>query len=238
MSSRKIEYTDGKTGFVGELFLDDSQSGKRPGVVVFPEAFGLNDHARDRARRLTELGYAALAADLHGDGQVYEDFENLRPRMEGLYADREGWRAMAQAALGALANQPEVDADNVAAIGFCFGGTTALELARSGAALKAITTFHAGLLPEQPEDKNRMAAKVMICHGSEDPMVEKSAIDTVMDEFRRDNVDWQFTFYGNAAHSFTDPDADSRGMPGLSYDATTEARSWAAMRLFFEEVLG
>lgn len=238
MSSRKIEYTDGKAGFVGEFFLDDSQSGKRPGVVVFPEAFGLNDHARERARRLTELGYAALAADLHGNGHVYEDFESLRPRMEGLYADRDGWRAMAQAALGALVNQPEVDGDRVAAIGFCFGGTTCLELARSGAALKAITTFHAGLLPEQPGDENRMAAKVMICHGAEDPMVEKSAIDTVMDEFRRDNVDWQFTFYGNAAHSFTDPDADSRGMPGLSYDARTEARSWGAMRLFFEEVLG
>ncbi len=158
--------------------------------------------------------------------------------MEGLFADREGWRAMAQAALGALVNQPEVDGDNVAAIGFCFGGTTCLELARSGAQLKAITTFHAGLLPEQPQDKGRMAAKVMICHGSEDPLVDKSAIDTVMDEFRRDEIDWQFTFYGNAEHSFSDPEADERGMPGLSYDARTEARSWAAMRLFFEEVLG
>jgi len=236
MKHREIRYTDGHTQFVGELHWDEQQGGKCPGVVVFPEAFGLNDHARERARRLAGLGYAALAADLHGDGRLIDDMEQLRPRMEGLFGDRAAWRALARAALDTLVAQPEVDGDRLAAIGFCFGGTTSLELARSGAPLGAIVTFHAGLLPELPEDAGRIRGRVLVCHGAEDPLVQKEAIDAVMGEWRRDGVDWQFTFYGNAAHSFTDPEADARGMAGLAYEPLTEARSWTAMRNLFDEV--
>ncbi len=236
MSMRKIDYSDGKKTYSGELYWNENQSGRRPGVVVFPGGFGLSDHARERAARLVDMGYAALAADLHGGGQVFEDREALRPHLEGLYADRDVWRAMARAAFDALVEQPEVDGDRTAAIGFCFGGATAIELARSGAPLTAVTTFHGGLLPRQAEDAGRIKAKIMVCHGAEDPLVEKSVIDAVMDEWRADKVDWQFIFYGNAAHSFSDPEADDRGIPGLSYDARTEARSWAAMDNFFAEV--
>lgn len=235
MNQRKIEYSNGRTQFLGELFWDETRSGRRPGVLVFPEAFGLNDHARERARRLVELGYVALVADPHGGGKVYDDMASLRPVLQGLYGDRGDWRSRAGAALDALRAQPQVDAGRTAAIGFCFGGTTALELARSGAPLAAIATFHAGLLPGLPEDAGRLRARVLICHGAEDPLVQQEAIDAVMAELRRDQADWQFVYYGKAAHSFTEPAAARRGLPGMAYNAQAEARSWAAMRQLFEE---
>lgn len=238
MSSRKIEYTHGDTCFIGELFWDETQTGRRPGVVVFPEAFGLNDHTRERAERLARLGYVAFAADPHGGGAVITEMEKLGPAMQALFADRAEWRGRARTALDTLVAQPEVDGNKLAAIGFCFGGATCLELARTGAPLNAIVTFHAGLLPEQPEDAGKVSAKVLVCHGAEDPLLKKEVIDAVMDEFRRDKVDWQFIYYGNAVHSFTDPDADKKGMPGLAYDARTEARSWTALRNFFDETFG
>jgi dienelactone hydrolase len=235
MQTQKIEYTNGKTRFIGELFWDEAHGGRRPGVVVFPEAFGLNDHARRRAERLVQLGYVALAADPHGDGRVFPDIPSVSPSMQALYADRPEWRSRARAALDTLLAQPQVDGNRIAAIGFCFGGTTCLELARSGAPLSAITTFHAGLLPGLPEDAGRIRAKVLVCHGAEDPLIKKETVEAVMAEFRRDKTDWQFIYFGNAAHSFTEPEADRRGMPGLAYEKRADARSWAALRNHFEE---
>lgn len=235
MKTQNLDYTNGKTTFIGHLALDEKADGRRPGVVVFPEAFGLNDHARQRAERLARLGYVALAADLHGDGVVIDDMAKLGPAIGALYSDRAEWRARARAALDALLAQPQVDGRRVAAIGFCFGGTTALELMRSGAPLAAVAIFHSGLLPGLPEDVGRVRARLLVCHGAEDPLVKKEAIDALMAELRRDKVDWQFIHYGNAAHSFTDPEADQRKVPGLAYDEKADARSWAAMRHLFDE---
>lgn len=238
MTSRKIGYTDGTTRFTGEFYWDESQDGQRPGIVVFPEAFGLNDHARERARRLVELGFAALAADPHGEGRVFNDLESLSLTTQGYRADRAGWRSRARAALDALLAQPEVAGDKVAAIGFCFGGATCLELARSGAPLAAIVSFHGGLLPELEGDAGQIRASVLVCHGADDPLVEDETLQEIMGEFRRDGVDWQLTYFGNAVHSFTDPLAGSHGIPGLAYDKTAEARSWSAMCNLLEEVFG
>ena len=235
MKTQSIEYTNGTQKFIGYLTWDDTQTGKRPGVVVFPEAFGLNDHARERADRLAQLGYVALAADFHGDGKVFKDLASLGPSMQALYGNRAEWRSRAKAALDTLVAQPQVDGNRTAAIGFCFGGTTAVELARSGAPLSAITTFHAGMLPGLAEDAGRIRAKVLVCHGADDPIVQKEAIDAVMSEFRRDKTDWQFIYYGNTVHSFTNPDADSRNAPPFAYSKTAEDRSWAAMRYLFDE---
>ncbi|HET8710945.1 MAG TPA: dienelactone hydrolase family protein, partial [Spongiibacteraceae bacterium] len=214
---------------------DDSHSGKRPGIVVFPEAFGLGEHARQCAEQLAQLGYIALAADPHGEGKIFTDMAGVGPAIQALYADRSEWRSRAQAALDTLVAQPLVDADKIAAIGFCFGGTTCLELARSGAPLSAIVTFHAGLLPEAPEDAGRMRAKVLLCHGADDPIVKQETIDTVMNEFRRDKVDWQFNYYGNTVHSFTNP-FQPGNVPGFAYNATVTARAWATMRNLFDEI--
>jgi len=139
------------------------------------------------------------------------------------------------AALDALVAQPQVDASKTAAIGFCFGGTTCFELARDGAPLKAIATFHAGMIPELPGDAGRIGAKVLVCHGAEDPVVQQVSLDALMADLRRDKVDWQLTYYGNAFHSFTNPDADKRNAPGQAYSKSAEDRSWAALRAFFRE---
>jgi dienelactone hydrolase len=235
VKTQTLEYTDGRTKFIGYLALDEEAGGRRPGVVVFPEAFGLNDHARERAERLARLGYVALAADLNGGGAVNDDMAKVGPAIQALYSNRGEWRARARAALDALLAQPEVDGQRVAAIGFCFGGTTALELMRSGAPLAAVATFHSGLLPGLPEDAGRVHARLLVCHGAEDPLVKKEAIDALMAELRRDKVDWQFIHFGNAAHSFTEPAADQRKVPGLAYDAKADARSWAAMRHLLDE---
>lgn len=238
MKTKTLEYTNGKTKFIGYLASDDTRDGRRPGVVVFPEAFGLGDHARRRAERLAQLGFVALAADINGEGAMYEDMAKLGPLIQSFYTNRSEWRSRARAALDALLAQPQVDAARVAAIGYCFGGTTALELARTGAPLAAIATFHAGLLAEQPEDAGRIRAKVLVCHGAEDPLVNKEAIDTLMTELRRDKADWQVIYYGNAVHSFTNPEADARHVPGLAYDKKADERSWAAMRHLFDEAFG
>lgn len=235
MKKQQIEYTDGKTTFIGQLVWDDSRSGRRPGVLVFPEAFGLNQHALQRAERLAQLGYVALAADPHGGGARFDDMPSVMPAIKALFADRAEWRSRARAALDALAAQPQVDGRKIGAIGFCFGGATCFELARSGAPLAAIVTFHAGLVPELAEDAGRIRAKVLVCHGAEDPLVTKEAMEAVVTELRRDRLDWQMISYGNAAHSFTDPEADGRNIPGLRYSERAEARSWTAMRGLLEE---
>jgi dienelactone hydrolase len=243
MNSKTLEYTNGKLQFIGKLYWneeweerDEKLAGKRPGVIVFPEAYGLGEHACRRAEQLAQLGYIALAADPHGDGKLYADIPSVGPAIQALYADRADWRSRALAALDALRAHPQVDANKIAAIGFCFGGTTCIELARSGAPLAAIATFHGGLVPELPEDVGRIRAKVLINHGADDPVVKPAAIDAVMNEFRRDKVDWEFIFFGNTVHSFTESSADKRNNPAMAYNPRAEKRSWAAMCNLFDEV--
>ncbi len=236
MKTQKVEYAAGQVKAVGYLAWDETRKERRPGVVLFPEAFGLNHHARERADRLARLGYVALAADINGEGAVYNDMAQLRPVIGALTTgNRAEWRARARAAFETLGSQPQVDSNRVGAIGFCFGGTTALELARTGVALGALVTFHAGLTAGLPEDAGKIRAKVLVCHGDKDPLANKEVLDTVLGELRRDNVDWQFTSYGNTVHSFTDPTADQRNNPAFAYNKLAEERSWAAMRYLFEE---
>ena len=238
MKTQQLTYSNGKKNFVGYLAWDETRQGARPGIIVFPEAFGLNDHARERANRLAQAGYVALAADLHGDGVVHKDLAAVGPAIQALYTNRAEWRSMAQAAFDALLAQPLVDRKRIGAIGFCFGGTTCLELARTGAAVGAIATFHAGLNVGLPEDAGRIRAKVLVNHGAEDPLVKKEGIDAFMEEMRREKVDWQFVYHGNTVHSFTEPAADKRGSPAFAYSKNAEARSWAAMRHLFDETFG
>ena len=236
MQSTTLEYTNGKQNFKGKLFFDETETGRRPGVVVFPEAFGLGEHVCERAERLARMGYVVLAADFHGGGKEYPDLASVSPVIQALYADRAEWRSRARAAFDALAAQPQVDSAKIAAVGFCFGGTTGLELARSGAPLAGVVTFHAGLIPELPEDAGRIGASVLICHGADDPIVKPEAIDAVEAEFRRDKVDWQFIYYGGALHGFTNAAIGRHGNPALAYNALADRRSWAAMTELFEEV--
>jgi dienelactone hydrolase len=232
-----LPYAAGGLAMQGELFLPAIAGGPRPGVLVFPDATGINAHARRRAQRLAEEGYAALACDLHGGGTTLE-FSEAMGVIRGLRAEPLRIRALAGGALDALAARPEVDAARLAAIGFCFGGTMALELARGGAALAAVIGFHSGLATQRPEDATAIRARVLACIGADDPTIPAEQRAAFEQEMTAARVDWQLHVYGGVVHSFTNPDADRGGRLEVSrYDAKADARSWAAMRQLFAETL-
>ncbi len=237
MHSETLTYqADGLT-MQSRLFFEPAEA-PRAGVLVFPEAFGLGPHAISRAERLAALGYVALACDLHGQAEVIEDLGQAIGLIKPLMEDPMRNRARTEGALTALTARPEVDASRIAAIGFCFGGTMALELARSGADIRAVAGFHSGLATARPEDAANIRAKVMVCIGADDPMInpeQRAAFET---EMREGGVDWQMHLYGNTVHSFTNPEADKRGMPdAIRYSAEADARSWASLQMLFAEQL-
>ena len=222
-----------------QLFFEPA-SGPRAGVLVFPEAFGLGEHAIARARRLAELGYVALACDLHGDGRVVEGLEEAIGLLKPLFEAPDRTRARAGGGLQALAARAEVDSSRVAAIGFCFGGTMCLELARAGSPLKAVVGFHSGLGTVAPKPApGSIKPRVLVCIGADDPMIPPEQRATFEAEMRGAGADWQMHLYGETVHSFTNQEAAKRGMPdAIRYNPVADAESWAAMRALFEEALG
>jgi len=238
MATRTLEYRDGAVTCRGYLAYDDQRAGPRPAVVLFPEAFGLGEHVMDRARRLAALGYVALAADPYGSGATARDMPHALELMGGVRGDVDRWRARARAALDALTAQPAVDVSKLAAIGYCFGGSTALELGRSGAPLAAIATFHAGLESPRPEDSANIKAKLLVCTGADDPMITTAQVAAFEEQLRKTKVDWQLHSYGGTVHSFTNPEAGKVGVPALAYNAVADRRSWKAMLDLFAEAFG
>jgi dienelactone hydrolase len=206
-------------------------------VLVYPEAYGLNAHALDRAERLASLGYVALASDLHGGATLYEDLGKAIKMLEPMYADPSKTRARAMGALNALAVRPEVDAARIGAIGFCFGGTMGLELARSGAKIKAVVGFHSGLSTTAPKtDARAIKAKILVCIGGDDPFIPPQQRADFETEMRDAGVDWQMHLYGKTVHSFTNPTAANANRPeAVRYDAGADRRSWQAMQNLFTE---
>ena len=219
-----------------QLFVGEG-AGPRPAVLVFPEVFGLGDHAISRARRLAELGYVALASDLHGDARLIEDLQAASAAVKPLHEDAAHTRARARGGLEALLAQPEVDPARIGAIGFCFGGTMALELARSGADVRAVVGFHSGLATPAPrEDAKAIRGRVLVCIGADDPIIPPEQRAAFEAEMREGGVDWQMHLYGGTVHSFTNQAADKRGMPhAVRYSEAADRRSWAAMRALFDE---
>ena len=188
---------------------------------------------------LAEQGYVALACDLHGDGRIVDDLQEAVGLLQPLLAAPARTRARASEALKALTGRSEVDATRVASIGYCFGGTMSLELARSGANLKAVVGFHSGLGTNAPQtDAKAIKARVLVCIGADDPMIppeQRAAFET---EMRDAGVDWQIHLYGNTVHSFTNPEAAKRNMPdAIRYSAEADERSWAALQELFSETL-
>ncbi len=218
-----------------ELYMGDGIN-RRPGVLVFPEAFGLSEHARGKAQRLAELGYVALACDIHGDGALLEDMNALMEKIGALRQDPFKTRARAQGALDALLSRPEVDPERIAAIGYCFGGTMALELARSGAPLVAVAGFHSGLQTTRPEDASQIRAKILVCLGGDDPLIPLEQRTAFEEEMRAGKVDWQMHLYGGVVHSFTNEQAGKTGRSDMAcYNASADARSWASLRALLNE---
>jgi len=235
--TEKVEYRHGGVVFEGYLAYDDAVQGKRPGVLVVHEWYGLNDYAKGRARQLAELGYVALAADMYGGGKVATTADEAGALAGALRKDRPLLRTRAAAALDALGKSPLVDPARLAAIGYCFGGGTVLELARSGAELQGVVSFHGNLDTPDPADARNIKCKVLVCHGANDPLVTPEQVLAFQKEMRDAGVDWQMNLYGGAVHSFTNPASGSDPSKGVAYNAEADRRSWEAMKSFFGEIL-
>jgi dienelactone hydrolase len=227
MHTESIDYCYEGVALRGYLV---SEAPGRPGVLVIHDAGGLSENIKDKTRRVAALGYCAFALDLYGGGAPVSD--GMR-RIGELAGDFARWRGLAQAGLDVLAAR--CDGERMAAIGYCFGGTTVYELARSGAGLRGVVGFHSGLVPSSGEAKN-IRGKILTLIGADDPLIPPEARLAFEKELREAKVDWQMTIYGNTGHSFTNPNANAMNRPGFFYEPRADARSWAEMTRFFAEI--
>ena len=226
------------TGFLA----DGSRGAQVPGVLVIHEAGGLTEQTKARAVQLAEAGFVAFAMDVFGaefEPVVPERLETMAKAQAAtrtLRDDVPELRARAVAALAVLERQPQVDAGRLAAVGYCLGGAVAVELARTGAPLRAAVGFHAGILPGTAEDDAAIKAKVLLCHGAEDPAVPLAQIQDFTAKLSAAGKDWQLHVYGGVGHSFTNPLIDAFGFPGFRHDEAADRRSGAARLQLFGEV--
>jgi dienelactone hydrolase len=231
--AQDIEYQSGNLVMRGRLAIPDGY-GPFPAVLIAHEANGLDELQAGRAVAFSDLGYAALALDYHGGGRVFDDPVQMMAQLETLGADPDEIRSRARAALDVLLAVPAVDASKMAAVGYCFGETVVMELARTGVDLKAVVGFHPGLNVLRPGDSRYIRGKVLMCVGADDPIVPLGQRTEFEEEMRDSGVDWRMTIYGGVQHSFTHPRAPS--MPGLKFDKIATERSWRAMIDLFAEV--
>jgi dienelactone hydrolase len=233
-----VDYRCDEVNLRGYLAFDENAAGKLPGVLVFHEGLGLGEFAMERARRLAALGYVALAADMFGERQQATNLQEIANLVGGLRAEPDRLRARGRAAFDTLAALPQVDATRLAAIGFCFGGSVVLELAREGAELKAVVSFHGVLTTKMPAQPGAVKASVLVCTGVDDPLAPPEQVAGFEDEMRTGEVrDWQVIAYGNTLHGFTNPAADGSMMRTALYNEQADRRSWASMKGLFDEVL-
>jgi len=234
---QKVEYKQGDTVCEGLLVYDDQFPGKRPGILVAHQWKGLTDYEKMRGEMLAQLGYVALCVDVYGKG-VRADNPTDAAALAGKYkGDRKLLRARITAALEFLRSNERVNAKQIAAIGYCFGGTTVLELARSGADVAGVVSFHGGLSTPNPADAKNIKGKILACHGADDPYVPADEVLAFEKEMRDAKVDWQLSAYGNAVHSFTQKEAGNDNSKGQAYNEKADLRSWREMKAFLEEVL-
>jgi dienelactone hydrolase len=238
VQTKKVNYNVGDQQFIGYLAWDDAVTGKRPGVLVLHEWWGLNDYARSRTEQLAKLGYVAFAGDMYGEGKSTEHPKEAMEMATHVRQNLPEWQKRATAALDVLKQQPQCDSNKLAAIGYCFGGSTALVLAYSGADLAAVTTFHAALPAPTEEQARAIKASIVVCHGALDSFITDETIHNFRKALDDANVDYEMDIYAGAKHSFTVPTADRHGNPGMSYNKKADERSWGRMRRLFREKLG
>lgn len=234
-----IEYSDNGTSMKGFLAYDDAIQGKRPGVIVVHEWWGLNDYARKRARMLAELGYTALAVDMYGDGKTAEHPDDAGKFAGAVRKNMDVARARFKAGLDLLKQQQTVDPGHIAAIGYCFGGGIVLQMARDGADLDGAVIFHGSLATAEPARPGAVKAKVLVLTGAADKYVPDEQVAAFKQEMDAAGVDYKLISYPGAKHAFTNPGADANaakfGMP-IGYDANADQQSWAAMQKFFDSL--
>ncbi len=228
--TKTVTYKAGDVQMKGFLVYDDALKGPRPGVVVFPEWWGVNDRMKGVGTDVARLGYVAFVADMYGGGKTTNDATEAG-KLSGEVYGKPAMRERAIAALDQLTAVPAVDHARLGATGYCFGGACALELAYSGADLRGVVTFHGGLPAPQPGDSIKPA--ILVCHGAADTFESPAQIAAFQKGMDEKGVDWQMFYFGHAVHGFTNPGADAYKIPGLAYDEKAARRSWVAMTAFF-----
>jgi dienelactone hydrolase len=231
-----VDYRHGDAVLEGYLAYDGEVDGKRPGVLIVHQWKGLGDYEKMRAGQLAKLGYVAFALDMYGKGIRPKDRKEAAEEAGKYRDDRALMRSRANAGLEVLKGHPLVDPSRVAAIGYCFGGGTVLELARSGADVAGVVSFHGNLDTPDPNDAKKIKAKVLVLHGADDPHVPPDQVTAFQEEMRSASVDWQLIAYGGAVHSFTSAGAGNDPSRGAAYNANADRRSWQAMQSFFAEI--
>jgi dienelactone hydrolase len=231
-----VEYTERGTTLEGYVAEKTDLNGKRPGVLVIPDWMGVSEPYKKIADKLAEIGYVAVVADIYGKGVRPSNNQEAAAEATKYKTDRKLLRERVFAGLAELMKNPNVDQSRIAAIGYCFGGTTALELARSGAPVLGVVSFHGGLDSPSPADGRNIRGKVLVLHGADDPFVQPGDIAEFQEELRKGNVDWQMVYYGDAVHSFTQQKAGTDKSKGNAYNEKADRRSWEAMRQFFREI--
>jgi len=234
VKTEPVEYKDGDTVLEGYLAYDDVSTAKRPGIIVVHAWWGLGNQSKRTVERLAELGYVGFAVDMYGKGVLATTREEAMKLSGPFRENRAMMRTRVKAGLDVLRKNPLVDTTKLAALGYCFGGTTVLELARSGEPIQGVVSFHGGLSTPNPDDAKNIKAKVLAMHGADDPAVPQTEVLAFQEEMRKAQVDWQMILYGGAVHSFSDPEANSP--PASVYNEKAARRSWEAMKQFLAEV--
>ena len=238
-STKEISYEADSITMNGFLALPGGPVGKKPGVLVVHEWWGHNEYARERAKMLADLGYVAFAVDMYGDGQTADHPDDAGKFAMSVFQNLEGAKARFEKALETLKNQPEVDGDKIAAIGYCFGGTVSLNMANAGMDLKGVAGFHAGLsMPIAPE-KGAVQAKVLVCNGADDPMISAEDQENFKKAMEEAEVVYEYISYPGAVHAFTNPGATAMGekfeLP-LAYNEEADKASWSKLTEFLAAI--
>jgi dienelactone hydrolase len=233
-----VEYKHGDTILEGYLAYDDSLKGKRPGVIIIHQWGGLKDYEKSRAEQIAALEYVAFAIDMYGKGVRPATPQESAKQATIYRSDRHLMRERAIAGFEELKKHSNVDVSKISAMGYCFGGGTALELARSGADLIGTVSFHGNLDTQNSSDAKNIKGRILVLTGADDPSVPPPQVIAFQDEMRKAGVDWQLVSYGGAVHAFTDPSAGNDNSKGAAYNKKADERSWEEMKRFFKEVFG